>query len=102
MKDANASTTKVLSSKFLPQRAEELQLVRYREYVCAQLSPTMRQAHGPAKKLFVDLASDTVPIFDPQSARNGAPISSSPANLSGLRNARRSFDCSQIYIEKLI
>jgi transposase len=28
------------------------------------ISPTMRQAHGPAEKLFVDFAGDTVPIFD--------------------------------------
>jgi transposase len=28
------------------------------------LSPTMRQTHGPAEKLFVDFAGDTVPMFD--------------------------------------
>jgi transposase len=28
------------------------------------ISPTMRQTHGPAEKLFVDFAGDTVPIFD--------------------------------------
>jgi transposase len=28
------------------------------------ISPTMRQAHGPAEKLFVDFAGDTVSIFD--------------------------------------
>jgi transposase len=28
------------------------------------ISPTMRQAHGAAEKLFVDFAGDTVPIFD--------------------------------------
>jgi transposase len=28
------------------------------------ISPTMRQAHGPAEKLFVDFAGDTVPVFD--------------------------------------
>ena len=28
------------------------------------ISPTMRHAHGPAEKLFVDFAGDTVPIFD--------------------------------------
>jgi transposase len=30
----------------------------------AKISPTMRQAHGPAEKLFVDFAGDTVPVFD--------------------------------------
>ncbi len=30
----------------------------------ATISPTMRQAHGPAEKLFVDFAGDTVPVFD--------------------------------------
>jgi transposase len=28
------------------------------------LSPTMRQTHGPAERLFVDFAGDTVPVFD--------------------------------------
>lgn len=28
------------------------------------LSPTMRQTHGPAEKLFVDFAGDTVAVFD--------------------------------------
>ncbi len=28
------------------------------------ISPTMRQTHGAAEKLFVDFAGDTVPIFD--------------------------------------
>src|SRR6185369_14379226 len=28
------------------------------------ISPTMRQTHGPAEKLFVDFAGDTVPVFD--------------------------------------
>jgi transposase len=28
------------------------------------LSPTMRQMHGPAEKLFVDFAGDTVAVFD--------------------------------------
>ncbi len=28
------------------------------------ISPTMRHAHGPAEKLFVDFAGDTMPIFD--------------------------------------
>jgi transposase len=32
------------------------------------ISPTMRQAHGPAEKLFVDFAGDTVPIFDAAAA----------------------------------
>ena len=27
------------------------------------ISPSMRQAHGPAEKLFVDFAGDTVPVF---------------------------------------
>jgi transposase len=27
------------------------------------ISPTMRQTHGPAEKLFVDFAGDTVPVF---------------------------------------
>src|ERR1700751_282330 len=35
----------------------------YREW-CETISPTMRQAHGPAEKLFVDFAGDTVPVFD--------------------------------------
>ena len=30
----------------------------------ATISPTMRQTHGPAEKLFVDFAGDTVPVFD--------------------------------------
>jgi transposase len=29
------------------------------------ISPTMRQVHGPAEKLFVDFAGDTVTVFDP-------------------------------------
>ena len=28
------------------------------------ISPTMRQTHGPAEKLFVDFAGDTVAVFD--------------------------------------
>ena len=28
------------------------------------ISPTMRQTHGPAEKLFVDFAGDTMPVFD--------------------------------------
>ena len=28
------------------------------------ISPTMRQTHGAAEKLFVDFAGDTVPVFD--------------------------------------
>jgi transposase len=28
------------------------------------ISATMRQTHGPAEKLFVDFAGDTVPVFD--------------------------------------
>lgn len=28
------------------------------------ISPVMRQTHGPAEKLFVDYAGDTVPVFD--------------------------------------
>jgi transposase len=28
------------------------------------ISPSMRQTHGPAEKLFVDFAGDTVPVFD--------------------------------------
>lgn len=28
------------------------------------ISPVMRQTHGPAEKLFVDFAGDTVPVFD--------------------------------------
>ena len=28
------------------------------------ISPTMRQTHGPAEKLFVDFAGGTVPVFD--------------------------------------
>jgi hypothetical protein len=28
----------------------------------------MRQAHGPAEKLFVDFAGDTVPVFDAATA----------------------------------
>jgi transposase len=28
------------------------------------ISPSMRQIHGPAEKLFVDFAGDTVPVFD--------------------------------------
>src|SRR5262245_44669810 len=35
----------------------------YREW-CGTISPTMRQTHGPAEKLFVDFAGDTVPVFD--------------------------------------
>ena len=35
----------------------------YREW-SETISPTMRQAHGPADKLFVDFAGDTVPVFD--------------------------------------
>jgi transposase len=35
----------------------------YREW-CETISPTMRQVHGPAEKLFVDFAGDTVPVFD--------------------------------------
>jgi len=35
----------------------------YREW-CETISPTMRQAHGPAEKLFVDFAGDTLPVFD--------------------------------------
>src|SRR6202161_1997671 len=31
---------------------------------CKTISPTMRQTHGPAEKLFVDFAGDTVPVFD--------------------------------------
>jgi transposase len=31
---------------------------------CETISPTMRQAHGPAEKLFVDFAGDTVAVFD--------------------------------------
>jgi transposase len=31
---------------------------------CKTISPTMRQTHGAAEKLFVDFAGDTVPIFD--------------------------------------
>jgi transposase len=29
------------------------------------ISATMRQTHGPAEKLFVDFAGDTVPVIDP-------------------------------------
>ena len=32
------------------------------------ISPTMRQTHGPAEKLFVDFAGDTVPAFDAATA----------------------------------
>ena len=32
--------------------------------VCKTISPTMRQTHGAAEKLFVDFAGDTVPVFD--------------------------------------
>jgi transposase len=39
----------------------------YREW-CETISPTMRQAHGPAEKLFVDFAGDTVPVFDAATA----------------------------------
>jgi transposase len=35
----------------------------YRKW-CETISPTMRQVHGPAEKLFVDFAGDTVPVFD--------------------------------------
>jgi transposase len=35
----------------------------YREW-CDTISPSMRQTHGPAEKLFVDFAGDTVPVFD--------------------------------------
>ncbi|MET4279102.1 MULTISPECIES: hypothetical protein [unclassified Bradyrhizobium] len=35
----------------------------YREW-SETISPTMRQAHGPGEKLFVDFAGDTVPVFD--------------------------------------
>ena len=31
---------------------------------CKTISPTMRQSHGAAEKLFVDFAGDTVPVFD--------------------------------------
>src|SRR5207249_144863 len=36
---------------------------RYRAWR-ATISPTMRQTHGPAEKLFVDFAGDTVAVFD--------------------------------------
>src|SRR6266516_4177913 len=35
----------------------------YRDW-CETISPTMRQTHGPAEKVFVDFAGDTVPVFD--------------------------------------
>src|SRR5215475_10949290 len=35
----------------------------YRKW-CETISPTMRQVHGPAEKLFVDFAGDTVPVFE--------------------------------------
>ena len=35
----------------------------YRQW-CNTISPTMRQTHGPAEKLFVDFAGDTVAVFD--------------------------------------
>jgi len=35
----------------------------YRKW-CNTISPTMRQTHGPAEKLFVDFAGDTVAVFD--------------------------------------
>jgi len=35
----------------------------YRDW-CKTISPTMRQTHGAAEKLFVDFAGDTVPVFD--------------------------------------
>ena len=35
----------------------------YREW-SETISPTMRQAHGPGEKLFVDFAGDTVPVFE--------------------------------------
>jgi len=39
------------------------------------ISPTMRQTHGPAEKLFVDFAGDTVPVFDGQTGEaRGAKI----------------------------
>lgn len=31
---------------------------------CKTISPTMRQTHGAAEKLFVDFAGDTMPVFD--------------------------------------
>jgi transposase len=31
---------------------------------CKTISPTMRQPHGPASRLFVDFAGDTVPVLD--------------------------------------
>ena len=33
------------------------------------VSATMRQTHGPAEKLFVDFAGDTVAVIDPRPAR---------------------------------
>jgi transposase len=35
----------------------------YRDW-CKTISPTMRQTHGAAERLFVDFAGDTVPVFD--------------------------------------
>jgi transposase len=35
----------------------------YRDW-CKTITPTMRQTHGAAEKLFVDFAGDTVPVFD--------------------------------------
>ena len=48
----------------------------YRKW-CETISPTMRQVHGPAEKLFVDFAGDTVPCSMPQPACSGWPMSSS-------------------------
>jgi hypothetical protein len=60
-----------LGSIFLPQQQQRhgvpLQCDLYREW-CETISPTMRQAHGPAEKLFVDFAGDTVPVFDAATA----------------------------------
>ena len=51
-------------------RAEQADAYAYSRFCdlyriwCNTISPTMRQTHGPAEKLFVDFAGDTVAVFD--------------------------------------
>jgi transposase len=60
-------TLLLLWEEYRPEHADGYGYSRfcdlYREW-CETISPTMRQTHGPAEKLFVDFAGDTVPVFD--------------------------------------
>ena len=64
----------------------------------------MRQAHGPAEKLFVDFAGDTVPVFDAATGAQrlahvfvavlGASNSPRMQRLAGRKGWRTGLDCT--------